>query len=228
MRLPTKIINCIAGAVAAMLLLSGSSTAQDFVEGSDYTVISPRVKTNVAKDKIEVIEFFWYGCPHCYTIEPALENWEVPENVEFLKVPATFSKTWVVHAKVYYALKALDRLDLHPLFFDALHGTRRQKGLTSLNKIAEFFANARKSMPKDQFTKAYNSFVVKTQIQRAAQLVKNYKIRSVPTFIVNGRYLSSPSMVGSNQDMIKVLDYLIALEQKPAKRKQPKDKQPKS
>lgn len=214
--LATKITTKIAGIAFTALLLVGSSFAQQFSEGTDYTVISPRGKTHVAKDKIEVVEFFWYGCPHCYTLEPAIKNWEVPDNVELLQVPATFSKTWVVHAQVYYALKALERLDMHTPFFEAIHGPNRQKGLTSLDKIADFFATLKNGIPKNQFTQAYNSFVVKTQVQRAHQLIQDYKIRSVPTFVVNGRYLSSPSMVGSNRRMIEALDYLVGLEDKKA------------
>ena len=201
--------------IAFMLALSSSATfAKEFVEGSDYSIISPRVETTVGDGKIEVIEFFWYGCPHCYTVEPYIKDWKMPADVELVRIPATFSERWIIHAKVYYALESLDRLDLHEVFFNAIHGRQQRRDLVSENKIAEFFASFSSGISEDKFTKAYNSFVVNTKTQKADRLVREYAIKSVPTFIVNGRYLTSPSMVGSSQRLISALNYLTNLEQK--------------
>ena len=211
----THIFRTIQAASIALIfaLLSHTAFAQDFTEGSDYSVISPRMETSIGGDKIEVIEFFWYGCPHCYTVEPYIKNWQMPENVELVRIPATFSERWTIHAKVYYALESLDRLDLHEVFFEAIHGRQQRRDLVSEDKIAEFFASFSSGIPEEKFSKAYNSFIVNTKTQKASRLVRESGIRSVPTFIVNGRYLTSPSMVGSSQRLISALDYLIDLEQ---------------
>ena len=201
--------------IAFMLALSNSATlAEEFAEGSDYNIISPRMETTVGDGKIEVIEFFWYGCPHCYTVEPYIKGWEMPADVELVRIPATFSERWIIHAKVYYALESLDRLDLHEVFFNAIHGRQQRRDLVSEDKIAEFLASFSSGISEDKFTKAYNSFVVNAKIQKADRLVREYAIKSVPTFIVNGRYLTSPSMVGSSQRLIGALDYLTSLERK--------------
>ena len=210
----TYIIRTIQAAGVALIfaLSSHVALAEEFMEGSNYTVISPRMETTVNEDKIEVIEFFWYGCPHCYTVEPYIKSWKMPEDVELVRIPATFSQRWIVHAKVYYTLESLDRLDLHEVFFNAIHGRQQRRDLVSEDKIAEFFASFSSGIPEDKFSKAYNSFIVNTKTQKADRLVREYAIRSVPTFIVNGRYLTSPSMVGSSQSLITALDYLINLE----------------
>ncbi len=201
-----------SGIALIFVLLSQAAFAEEFVEGSDYDVISPRMETTVGEDKIEVIEFFWYGCPHCYTIEPYIKNWEMPADVELVRIPATFSEPWIIHAKVYYTLESLDRLDLHEVFFNAIHGRQQRRDLVREDKIAEFFASFSSGIPEDKFSKAYNSFIVNTKTQKADRLVREYAIKSVPTFIVNGRYLSSPSMVGSSERLIGALDYLTNLE----------------
>ena len=210
----THIFRTIQAASVALIfaLLSHTALAEEFVEGNDYSVISPRMETNIDEGKIEVIEFFWYGCPHCYTVEPYIENWKMPEDVELVRVPATFSDRWTIHAKVYYALESLDRLDLHEVFFSAIHGSQQRRDLVSEAKIAEFFASFSPGIPEDKFSKAYNSFIVNTKTQKADRLVRESGIRSVPTFIVNGRYLTSPSMVGSSPRLISALDYLVNLE----------------
>ena len=202
------------GVVFMLALSSSAALAEEFAEGSDYSIISPRVETTVGDGKIEVIEFFWYGCPHCYTVEPYIKDWKIPADVELVRIPATFSERWIIHAKVYYALESLDRLDLHEVFFNAIHGRQQRRDLVSEDKIAEFFASFSSGISGDKFTKAYNSFVVNTKTQKADRLVREYAIKSVPTFIVNGRYLTSPSMVGSSQRLIGALDYLTSLERK--------------
>ena len=212
----THIANSIrTWAVALMLaLLSTTIVAEEFVEGTDYTTISPRIETNVAEDKIEVIEFFWYGCPHCYTVEPYIKGWKMPEDVELVRIPATFSERWIIHAKVYYVLESLDRLDLHEVFFNAIHGRQQRRDLVDAEKIAEFFASFNSGIAEEKFLKTYNSFVVNTKTQKADRLIRAYAIKSVPTFIVNGRYLTSPSMVGNSPRLINALDYLVNLERK--------------
>ena len=212
----SRIANSIrAWGVALMLaLLSTTIVAEEFVEGTDYTIISPRIETNVGEDKIEVIEFFWYGCPHCYTVEPYIKGWKMPEDVELVRIPATFSERWIIHAKVYYVLESLDRLDLHEVFFNAIHGRQQRRDLVDTKKIAEFFASFNSGIAEEKFLKTYNSFVVNTKTQKADRLIRAYAIKSVPTFIVNGRYLTSPSMVGNSPRLINALDYLVNLERK--------------
>lgn len=210
-------ITTIAQVLATALMFALSSQAvyaEEFVEGSNYTIISPRIETHVDEGKIEVLEFFWYGCPHCYTVEPYIKNWDIAEDVEFVRIPATFSDQWVTHAKVYYALESLDRLDLHEVLFSAIHGRQQRRDLVTADKIAKFFASFSSGLSEEKFIKAYNSFIVNTKTQKADRLVREYAIKSVPTFAVNGRYITSPSMVGSSAGLIAALDYLLSLERK--------------
>ncbi len=182
--------------------------AADFVEGRHYLRVSPPQQTETA-DKIEVREFFWYGCPHCYVLEPYLDNWPVPENAEFVRTPATFNELWTTHARVYFVLEGLGRLpDLHPVFFEALH--KRKLRLNDLSSLAGFFAGY--DVPEKKFRQAYHSLLVDTKVRRADARVKGYNLKSVPTFVVNGKYLTSPRMAGNYARLVRLLNHLVERE----------------
>ncbi len=183
--------------------------AADFVAGKDYEVIDQQETDS--GDKVEVLEFFWYGCPHCNNFEPFVQKWRktLSDNVAFKRVPAVFRPSWKVQARAYYALQALSKLEeLHPKIFDAIH--KERKRLDSMNKMADFVAA--QGVDKEAFIKQYQSFSIDGKVRKANKLVKNYKITGVPTVAVNGKYKVDGRMAGSYDRMIKIMDYLIAKE----------------
>ena len=194
-----------------LTLVSGSAFAQmAFVEGSDYQVISPAVKTS-QPDKVVVTEVFWYGCPHCFRFEPYVERWlaTLPEGVVFEQVPSSLNPRWTEHARAYYAFKMMNALDrAHQALFDAIH-IKRQR-LTSLDTLAKFAADI--GLDEKVFRENYFSFPVETQIRKDIQKEKRYGHRGVPSIIVNGKYLVSASDAGSNDRMIEIMTFLVARE----------------
>ena len=207
-RLAAALALLIAAQFAAQPLAAQTPKAGDFVEGKHYQRVSPPLPTETA-DKVEVREFFWYGCPHCYVLEPYLDNWQVPEGAEFVRTPATFNELWTTHARVYFVLEGLGRLDdLHPVFFEALH--RRKLQLNDRSSLAAFFAGY--DIPEKKFRQAFQSLLVDTQVRRADARVKGAGLKSVPTFVVNGKYLTSPNMAGNYAKLIQLLNHLIERE----------------
>ena len=190
---------------------SGSAIAQlSFVEGTDYQLISPAVKT-AQPDKVVVTEVFWYGCPHCFRFEPHVERWsaKLPEGVVFEQVPSSLNPRWTEHARAYYAFQLMGVLEqTHGAFFDALH-LKRQR-LLDVDSIAEFVAE--RGLDEKAFREYYSSFPVDTQIRKNVQREKRYGHNGVPAVIVNGKYLISASLAGTNERMIQIMNFLVAQE----------------
>jgi len=185
--------------------------AADFKAGVHYKTLQQQ--TTGAADKIEVQEFFWYGCPHCYTFEPYLQAWKKskPANVEFMRIPAIFRPDWEVQARAYYALEVMGVIeDVHVKIFEAMH--KDKKRLNKLDLITDFVE--KNGVDRQQFIKEYNSFAVDSMVRKAKKLQKEYKIQGVPSVAINGKYLTSGSMAGSYDNMIKVIDHLVAKETK--------------
>ena len=175
-----------------------------------YEVISPALPVQ-NPDKVEVIEFFWYGCPHCYSLEPALQAWlkKKPANVEFIHQPAVFSDVWGKHAKAYYTAEALGLNDkLHADFFDAIQN-KKQKLLTE-DDLAKFFADH--GVKDEDFRAAYGSFIVDTKLRQAESMAGRYGITGVPALVVNGKYKITASTAKSQENMLTVVNQLIAQE----------------
>lgn len=195
-------------ALAMLLLVSSGAGAQmAFIEGNDYQAISPPVDTG-QPDKVVVTELFWYGCPHCFRFEPFVERWSssLPQGVVFEQVPSSLNPRWTEHARAYYAFKMMGALDqLHRAFFDALHIERKK--LTNADNIAEFVAS--RGLDEKAFRELYFSFPVETQLRKDSQKEKRYGHNGVPAVIVNGKYLVSASLAGSNERMIEIIDYLV-------------------
>jgi thiol:disulfide interchange protein DsbA len=192
-------------------VVSGSAVAQlAYVAGSDYQLISPAVKTT-HPDKVVVTEIFWYGCPHCFRFEPFVERWsaDLPEGVVFEQVPSVIVPRWKEHARAYYAFKMMGALDqLHTAFFDALH-LKRQR-LDNVDAIAGFVAE--QGLDEKAFREHYASFPGDTQRRKNGQKEKHYGHDGVPAVIVNGKYLVTGSLSGSNQRMIQIMNFLVAQE----------------
>ena len=185
----------------------------EFLEGHHYHRISPPVSTNVSAGKVEVLELFWYGCPHCFEFEKYLKSWKEDKaaNVEFLRLPAVLNRGWIPHARAYYALETMGEIDrLHPIIFEAIHVQGRK--LRDMDSMARFFSQH--GIDADEFKKAYDSFYVETKIKRSNQLVREYGSSSVPTVIINGKYRSTASEAGNYEQLLKLVDHLARQESK--------------
>jgi thiol:disulfide interchange protein DsbA len=184
-------------------------------EGTEYI----RLQTPQATDspgKIEVTEFFWYSCPHCNALEPSLEAWikKLPADVVVRRVPVRFNAGMEAQQHLFYTLEALGKVDeLHARVFNAIHQENQQ--LTTEARITDWAV--KQGLDKGQFTAAFNSFGVQSKVQRAAKLADAYKIDGVPTLAINGKFITSPSLAGSNVGALQVADFLIGRERSGAK-----------
>ncbi|NOQ16052.1 MAG: thioredoxin domain-containing protein [Methyloprofundus sp.] len=183
-----------------------------FAAGKGYKDLAARQPTQDA-NKVEVIEFFWYGCPHCYQFEPALEEWKakLPANVNFIRQPAVFGSLWGKHAKAYFTAQVLGVVDkVHADFFHAIQ-VQKQK-LASESDLAKFFVAH--GVEEAAFHDAFNSFIVDTKMRQAKGMGPKYGLTGVPAIVVNGKYLVNGKTAGSHEGMIKVMNELIAQESK--------------
>jgi thiol:disulfide interchange protein DsbA len=184
--------------------------------GVNYTPIVPAEPTSVGPGKVEVIEFFWYACPHCYALEPYLVSWRQskPDYVEFVRVPILWGPVHRAHARLFYTLEALGRKDLHQKVFDTIHSQQNMLvGNTdeaTLNLQLEF-AKANGIDP-EPFRKAYDSFSVASNLQRAEDLMRRYHIESVPQIVIDGKYATDVSKTGDQAKLIELINDLAASE----------------
>jgi len=185
--------------------------AEVYKEGVHYKKL-PQAMTRTS-DKIEVLEFFWYGCPHCYSFEPYIKSWKkaLPENVTFARVPAIFRPDWEIQARTYYALSNMGLIEsVHGKIFEAVH--KNKKRLNTLESMTAFVE--KNGVDRKKFLEEYKSFGVDGLVRKAKKKQSEYKIQGVPGVVVNGKYLASGSMAGSYDNMVKIIDHLIALESK--------------
>lgn len=179
------------------------------VEGIEYLTLDKPASTEGGPGKIDVVEFFWYSCPHCNAFEPLLESWleKLPRQVHFRRVPVMFRPTFEPQQRLYYALEAMGKLpELHKKVFAAIHNERQS--LDTADQIAAWVA--RQGVDRKQFTDQYNSFPVVTKVRRATQLQEQYKVDGVPSLGVAGRYFTSGSLAGSMPRALQIVDHLIA------------------
>ncbi|MDI9244116.1 thiol:disulfide interchange protein DsbA/DsbL [Marinobacter sp. CHS3-4] len=184
--------------------------AQSFEEGRHYVALDTPVRT-ATESGVEVAEVFWYGCPHCYSFKPLIESWaeDIPDYVNYVKIPAALGASWEPHAKAFYALEAMGELDkVHDALFDALAGERRQ--LNSGEALADFVSEY--GVDGEAFLKNYNSFGVNARMQQAQAKVRGARVTGTPTVLVNGKYRVTASMAGSQEAVLEVVDYLIEKE----------------
>ncbi len=175
--------------------------------------------------KIEVREFFWYGCPHCYTLEPVLASWlkRIPANARFVRTPGVAPR-WLVHAQAFYTIESLGATEkLHRAFFDAIHKQNRR--LNTEDSVARFVAEH--GVDQKKFRQAFNSFGVRLKLKKAIWLNRNFGINSVPALVVDGKYLTSPTIAGGNKAAMKVVDYLIDKAARERRREKKKEKREK-
>ncbi|MCC7410677.1 MAG: thiol:disulfide interchange protein DsbA/DsbL [Gammaproteobacteria bacterium] len=205
----------LASILLVLSIATGPGVAAEPVEGVNYERIDPPQTTQAADGKVEVVEVFWYGCPHCYDFEPFVSAWRarLPADVDFRRVPGVFRSDWVPGAKAYYVASELGIVDaIHKPLFDAIHRDKRR--LFDEESLAEFFAE--QGVAKAEFEKAWNSFAVDSKVRQALALARGYGIGGVPSMIVAGKYRTSASMVDSPaslddayEGLLKIVDYLV-------------------
>ena len=193
--------------LALLIPFSAACAQETFKEGTHYTVLGETQPVETG-DKIEVRELFWYGCPHCFKLEAGLEAWvkTLPEDVAFIRMPAVFSPVWEQHAKLFYTLEAMGNLDeMHPKVFDAIHIDEQQ--LVKDDEMIEF-AKAQ-GIDGTAFAETLESFSVNSKVNAAKTNIPKYQVTGVPAMVVAGKYLTSVSEAGSEQNMFAILDFLI-------------------
>ncbi len=206
-------------AAAAAANLSAPTIWQ---EGVNYTRIVPAQPTAVAAGQVEVLEFFWYACPHCYALDPLIEKWKKtkPAYISFSRVPVTWSEGHRSLAHLFFTLETMGKLDqLHGEIFNEIHVNNGPLVATNPSDAAETermqTAFVKKfGISEAEFNKAYHSFAVENELQRADELVQRYRIDGVPTFVVNGKYLADARSAGSPERLISLVEDLAVQEHK--------------
>jgi thiol:disulfide interchange protein DsbA len=189
--------------------------------GINFKPVVPAQPTNAAPGKVEVVEVFWYGCSHCYALDPYLESWKKnkPAYIEFVRVPVMWGPVHQAHARLFYTLQALGKLDqLHTKVFDEIH--QHNNMLVSLRNdpvetrnLQLAFAKANGISEKD-FLQAYDSMGVDTSLKRAEDFTHRYAVEGVPLIVVNGRYETDVGMAGGPSQLLQIIDFLAASEKK--------------
>ena len=160
---------------------------------------------------IIIYEFFWYGCPHCYNLEPTMERIEadLDKDTKIVKLPVALRDSWIPHAKLFYALQQMGKIDeVHNLIFEEIH--LEDNRLNTEQQMVDFLG--KHGIDTNKFMEKFNSFGTEARIKKASNLAKKYQINSVPTIIVNGKYLTSGSYVSSYDELYSVINLLIERE----------------
>ncbi len=209
--------------LAAALALSAVAVPAQLVPGKDYLPVKPPQPTDTG-NKVEVMEFFWYACPHCHQLQSPLRAWlkNKPSDVEFRRQPAAFQESWLQLAQTYYAFDSMNLVDkLHHELFLALH-ERRTLDARRLAKDpkALFDWVAERGVDRQKFIDTYQSFAVAGRVKRSLELTRNYDIPGTPAIVIDGRYLTAPSMTLKPDGTVdyeryfQVVDQVIAMARK--------------
>tara|TARA_B100001093_G_scaffold518666_1_gene604354 strand:+ start:1985 stop:2596 length:612 start_codon:yes stop_codon:yes gene_type:complete len=191
--------------LALFLILFTSSN----VFAQKYVQISTE-KQQESKDII-IYEFFWYGCPHCYNLEPTMDRIEanLDKDTKVVKLPVALRDSWIPHAKLYYALKQMNKIDqVHNLIFEEIH--LEDNRLNTEQQMIDFLG--KHGIDTEKFIEKYNSFGTEARMKKASNLAKKYQIDSVPTIIINGKFLTSGSYVSSYDELYSVVNLLVERE----------------
>jgi len=201
--------NWIKSVIGLFLMLAWAMPvqAQSYSEGKNYTRLAQEQTTQSGKS-IEVLEFFWYGCPHCYQFEPTIAKWKKnkPANVHFIRVPAPLNPSWMPHTKAFYALEIMGKGEqYHQALFNAMHVERKK--LYDMASITQFLAS--QGVDEKAFTSNVNSFAVEMRARQAMKLSKSYQLSGVPMMAVNGKYTISAQQAGGYKQLIEITNHLI-------------------
>ena len=220
-----KIMTKWLSAVLLPFVISTAGAAADYVEGTQYTRLASPQPTS-APDKVEVVEMFSYACPHCFHMEAELEEWlkAKPDDVVFVRLPVVFRPDWEVLAKAYFTAEILGVLDkTHEALFEAIH--EKNQKFPDEAAMQAFFVS--QGVSAEDFKKTFDSFEVDMKVRNAKDMTRRYAITGVPTFIVNGKFSTSASLVAGdekglsvkelNEKTLKVVDYLVEQERESGK-----------
>jgi thiol:disulfide interchange protein DsbA len=205
--------------LAAAMTQARPTPASRWQAGVHYQALVPAQPTNAPAGKVEVVEVFWYGCNHCYALDPFLENWrkKAPAYVEFAHVPVTWGPAHRAHARLYYTLMALGKEgELRAAVFKEIQVNRNMLASNDPIETEQMqmqFAR-RQGIAEEEFRKAYNSFAVETNLQRAEQLMRRYRVSGVPLMVVNGKYTADVSSAGGQNQLVELISDLAARENK--------------
>ncbi|HEX5047643.1 MAG TPA: DsbA family protein [Gammaproteobacteria bacterium] len=198
-------------ATAASNSSSPPPTTGRFELGKNYTRLSPTQPTSSSPEQIEVAEIFWYGCPHCYALEPFISSWlkNKPDYVSFVRVPGVGQPLWKLHARAFYTAEALGKgAEMHTPLFDEIH--KNGNLLDTEDKLRDFFAKF--GVSAADFKSNFDSFAVHTKLQRAEELNRRYRVAGVPAVVVNGKYFTDVTLAGGHEELIALIDELVAAE----------------
>ena len=200
----------------AALPPEGQLPAGKWVAGTNYKVLAPAQPTDAPPGKVEVIEFFWYGCPHCFVLDPYLESWRKNKSpyIEFVRVPIMWGEVHRAHARLFYTLQALGKLDeLNTKVFEQIHQQRDPLYVPDDDKatLQEQLSFAKANgISETDFLTAYNSFGVQAKLQKADDLMRRDRIEGVPTIVIAGKYVSDVGLAGSQSNLIDLTNELAA------------------
>lgn len=197
----------VAAAAAVVPAAALAQTRGQPDEGIDYQLVKPPQPTDSGA-KIEVLEFFQYSCPHCYSFNPDLEAWRKRQGaaIEYVRLPINWNNSTVNHTKTFYTLEAMGLVDaLHDKFFAAVQVQKRR--MTDANEIADFMAA--NGVDRAKWLNNFNSFTVNARVSRAGQIWRAYKIDGTPAVGIDGRFVTSPALAGGRQNALAVMDFLV-------------------
>lgn len=191
---------------------SAQAQPSRFQQGVNYKPLVPAQPTSVSPGQVEAVEVFWYGCPHCFALDPSVESWRKSGKapyVQFVRVPAMWNDMLKLHARLFYTVEALGKLEeLHPVIFREINVSRNM--LDSTDKIVSFLGEH--GVAADEYKKAANSFAVEAKLRRAEELNRRYRVQGVPMVVVNGKYTADVGSAGGNQQLLQLIDELAARE----------------
>jgi protein dithiol oxidoreductase (disulfide-forming) len=199
----------VVSAVSAAGMPLHALAQRAYQEAQDYVALDKRVPSDTAAGRVEVIEFFWYSCPHCNAFEPRLEQWiaKLPKDVTLRRVPVAFRDDFVPQQRLFYALEALGKADeLHKKVFYAIHVEKR--ALNTQASIGEWLAT--QGVDRAKFDEIYSSFAVQTKATRATKLQNDYKVSGVPALGIAGRFYTDGSLAQSMERALQITDWLIS------------------
>lgn len=187
-----------------------TASAEEYQEGVHYQLLTTPLATE-SGGRIEVVELFWYGCPHCFHFEPVIAKWleSKSDDVVFRRVPAVFAENWVPHARAFYAAEALGVLDkFHAPLFKAMH--EEEQKIFNEEALIRFAAG--QGIDEADFKSAYTGFAIDGKVKKAMMYTRDSGITGVPAVIVNGKYRTGAQMAGGQDQVLKVVDFLVAKE----------------
>jgi thiol:disulfide interchange protein DsbA len=188
----------------------------NWVVGTNYNVLARPQPADAPAGKVAVVEFFWYGCPHCAAVDPMIQTWNAKKAgyIHFSRTHIVWGPVHAQHAKLYYTLLALDRLDLHPKVFEEIHQNHdllaAQDEIQARSMQQTFLE--KNGVSKKDFDAAYDSMSVQVNVQKARDDTQRFAIENVPTIVVNGTYVTNVAMAGSPAQLLRLIDYLAARE----------------